>query len=258
MHFTRPWERLLDAWIPSRCGLCQVATRHRHGLCARCEGALPWTDPVWACRTCATPLTALDDGVRAGLPPLLFDLRKCPVCDYEQPPVDAVRALFQYRTPIDFWVPQLKFHRNLSLARLMGELCADRLHHQGPVMDAWPEALIPVPLHQGRLRERGFDQPLELAKPIAKRLGLVLRTDLLIRSRATQKQSETDLENRQSNLFDAFSVNLTAYSEKLPAHVAILDDVMTTGATLHEAALALLDAGVTRVEAWVIARAEAN
>ena len=258
MRVADGWGRFVDAWIPSKCTLCQTATRHRHGLCVDCEAALPFVNPATVCRTCAASLPSLDAEVSAAVSPFLFDLTKCPICDYEQPPLDVMRSVFEYRTPVDFWVPQVKFHRNLALARLMGELCADRLRALGPSLDRWPDALIPVPLHTSRLKERGFDQPLELAKPMASRMGIALRTDILERRRATVKQSETDLEHRQSNLIGAFCAKIDASSPTFPAHVAILDDVMTTGATLHEAALCLLDAGVTRVEAWVVARAEAS
>lgn len=248
----------MDALIPSTCTLCQAPTRHRHGLCRACELQLPFLDPSTVCRMCAAPLPVMEEGVAGALSPFLFDLRKCPICDYEEPPVAVMRSVFQYRTPIDFWVPQVKFHRALSLARLMGELCGERLCEMGPALGRWPDVLIPVPLHTSRLKERGFDQPLELARPLSARLGIPLRTDILVRGRATVKQSETDLEHRQSNLFGAFMVNLSSFSQTLPEHVAILDDVMTTGATLHEAALCLQDAGVLTVEAWVVARAEAS
>lgn len=258
MRVADGWGRFMDAWIPSKCTLCQTSTKYRHGLCARCELQLPYVEPSTVCRTCAAGLPTLDEDVAAALSPFLFDPQKCPICDYEQPPIEVMRSVFHYKTPIDFWVPQVKFHRNLALARLMGELCADRLLELGPALDRWPDALIPVPLHTSRLKERGFDQPLELAKPMATRLKIPLRTDILVRSRATVKQSETDLEHRQSNLLGAFSTNITSTSANFPRHVAILDDVMTTGATLHEAALCVLDAGVETVEAWVVARAEAS
>ncbi|MCR6495193.1 hypothetical protein LJB71_02315 [Thermomonas sp. S9] len=102
-----------------------------------------------------------------------------------------------------------------------------------------------------RLRRRGYDQALELARPLARALGLPLRTDLLQRGRATAAQTRLDAAARRRNLQGAFAVRARA---PLPAHVVLLDDVMTTGATLHAAAAALRAAGVARVEAWVCAR----
>src|SRR5690606_27736941 len=101
-----------------------------------------------------------------------------------------------------------------------------------------PAALVPVPLHRARLRRRGYDQALELARPLAAALGLGLglRMDLLQRHRNTHAQSSLDAAARRENLVDAFQVGGTG---ELPSHVALVDDVMTTGATLHAAAEAL-------------------
>ena len=109
---------------------------------------------------------------------------------------------------------------------------------------------MPVPLHSARLRKRGFDQALELAKMIAKRKSISLRTDLLSRSRNTSAQSYLDANQRRQNLRNAFVVD----KRSVPRHIALVDDVMTTGATVRECAKVLLKAGVERVDIWVIAR----
>jgi ComF family protein len=117
-----------------------------------------------------------------------------------------------------------------------------------------PDALVPVPLHRARLRSRGYDQALELAKPIAHALGLPLRTDVLTRVHATSAQSSLQAGERRRNLRGAFAIPPTTTGQPMPAHIALVDDVMTTGATLHAAARALLDSGVLRVDAWACAR----
>ena len=117
-----------------------------------------------------------------------------------------------------------------------------------------PDALIAIPLHRARLRQRGYDQALELAKPLARALRLPLLPDRLVRDRDTAPQSRLDAVQRRRNLRRAFAVDTTS---ALPAHVALIDDVMTTGATLHAAAHALQRAGVARVDAWVCARVPA-
>jgi ComF family protein len=112
-----------------------------------------------------------------------------------------------------------------------------------------PQALVPVPLHRGRLRQRGYDQALELARPLARAFGLPLQASLLRRVHATAAQSSLGAAARQANLQQAFAAAATPLR-----HVALVDDVMTTGATLHAAAQALQRAGVARVDAWVCAR----
>jgi ComF family protein len=112
-------------------------------------------------------------------------------------------------------------------------------------------AVVPVPLHRARLRQRGYDQALELARPLARALGLPLLDHALTRTRATAPQSQLDAAQRRLNLQRAFEVRGNVM---LPAHVVLVDDVMTTGATLHAAAVALKRAGAQRVDAWVCAR----
>jgi len=160
--------------------------------------------------------------------------------------VTATIAPLLYAAPVDRWQPRFKFHQDLAagrlLARLLADACADSPR---------PDAVVPVPLHHARLRARGYDQALELARIVSRSLRLPLRTDLLLRARATRPQSELDAAARQANLRGAFAVRPRAVP---PAHVALVDDVMTTGATLHAAAAALREAGVARVDAWVCAR----
>jgi ComF family protein len=113
-----------------------------------------------------------------------------------------------------------------------------------------PDLLLPVPLHPSRLRKRGYNQALELARPLGRRLGIPVRHDVLRRTRCTGAQTELDAAARVGNVRGAFAL------ASLPAqrHVALVDDVMTTGATLAEAAMVLLAAGMDRVDVWALAR----
>ena len=170
----------------------------------------------------------------------------CGECLRTPPVLTRTQAVFVYGFPLDRLVPRFKFHRDLAAGRLMAELMA------GPLSSApRPDAIVPVPLHARRLRERGYDEALELARPLAARLALPLRADLLRRVQPTAPQSELDALQRQRNVARAFAVPPGSVP---PGHVALLDDVMTTGATLHAAARALHAAGATRVDAWVCAR----
>lgn len=159
----------------------------------------------------------------------------------------AVHAPFVYAAPLDRLLVRFKFHEDLAAGRLLSQLMAQSLADTPR-----PDALVPVPLHRARLRRRGYDQALELAKPLARALDLRIDGNLLVRTRATDAQSRLDADARRRNLRDAFAVRPGV---ALPAHVALVDDVMTTGATLRAAAAALRRAGVQRVDAWVCARA---
>lgn len=224
------WLRRAGRWLlPPRCLLCGEDGADGHDLCRACCAALPRNRN--ACSRCALPLPA--PGV-------------CGECLRRPPPLGEVRAAFVYGFPLDRLVPRFKFHRDLAAGRLLAELMAAEFAAMPR-----PAALVPVPLHRRRLRMRGYDQALELARPLSRTLQIPLCADLLSRQRATAPQSELDAAARQRNLRNAFAVNAR---RPMPAHVTLVDDVMTTGATLHAAARALLKAGVLRVDAWVCAR----
>lgn len=216
--------------LPPRCVVCGGPGLPDRDLCQACQADLP--SPRHACPRCALPQP------RAGT---------CAGCTAEPPPLDAAHAAFAYAFPLDRLLPRLKFHRDFAAGRVLAHGMAERF-----AALPRPQALVPIPLHHARLRQRGYDQTLELARPLAKALRLPLHTDLLRRVRATRAQSRLDADARRQNLQDAFRV--APGVGKLPAYVVLLDDVMTTGATLHAAARALRVAGVTRVEAWVCAR----
>ena len=212
-----------------RCLVCGEAGEDGRDLCRACHDGLPWQG--MACTQCALPQA--QDGT-------------CAACRQRPPPLDAAHAVFDYAFPLDRLLPRLKFHRDFAAGRVLAQCMAERF-----AALPRPAAILPVPLHPSRLRRRGYDQALELARPLARALKLPLSTGLLQRRRATSAQSRLDAAARQRNLHGAFQLTAAA---AVPAHVVLLDDVMTTGATLHAAAQALRCAGAQRVEAWVCAR----
>lgn len=232
-------RRLAAQCWPPRCLVCDEAGdgRSLRDLCPACEAALPWLETV--CHQCALPLAA---GEPASL---------CGQC-LRQPlrHLAAVHASFRYAAPVSQLLPRLKFHQCLASARLLAQLMQQGLRTRP--LPLLPHALVPVPLHRQRLRQRGYDQALELARPLARALGIPLRDNLLRRIRATSAQSRLGRSERRRNLRHAFCVREGA---SVPAHVTLFDDVMTTGATLEAAAQALHAAGACRVDAWVCARA---
>ena len=227
----------VDGWLRQaarvvfapRCLLCGEIGSHGRDLCLACTKALPWN--ACACLRCALPLP---------------HPATCGACLQRPPPMTETHAVFVYGFPLDRLVPRLKFHNDLAAGRLLSELMAQTLSAV-----ARPEALLPIPLHATRLGRRGYDQALELARPLARALRIPVLTRTMLRTRATAPQSELDARVRQRNLRRAFSIQA---GTGLPDHVALVDDVMTTGATLREAAKALRRAGVARVDAWVCAR----
>ena len=212
-----------------RCMACGEPGQEGRDLCGACHADLPWQGP--ACLRCALPIPL------AGT---------CGHCLQSSPPLGEVHAVFDYAFPLDRLLPRLKFHRDFAAGRVLAQCMAERFAGLPR-----PQALLPVPLHRGRLRQRGFDQALELARPLARALELPLHAGLLHRCRATHAQSRLDADARARNLRGAFRVDA---GTALPAHVSLVDDVMTTGATLHAAAKALRAAGVARIDAWVCAR----
>jgi ComF family protein len=225
------WRRLLGMVLPPRCLLCDAPGEGDLDLCAACAAELPRN--ASCCARCAEPLS---------LPAAL-----CGRCQQHPPPWDAAWAPFRYDWPLDRLETRFKFAGNLACGRTLSRLWCD----VSPPPE-WPQAIVPVPLHVSRLRHRGYNQALELARPLAHALGIELQADALLRLRATEAQTELDAVARRRNVHDAFALREGA---SLPLHVAVLDDVMTTGATLAECARVLKRAGVTRVDAWALARA---
>ena len=227
------WRRLQFALLPPHCLLCGQYGDVARDLCSACAADLVRNRAC--CPRCALPLQT---------PAPL-----CGECLKREPPFVAASAPFVYGHPLDLLMTKLKFGRSLAAGRVLSELWIAALREVPPPL---PALLIPVPLHAGRLRERGYNQALELAKPLARAFAIPLRSDALMRIRATPAQSNLDAKTRRLNLRGAFSIVDNA---ALPAHVAVVDDVMTTGATLRECARTLRRAGVARVDVWALARA---
>lgn len=228
------WIRSVQSWLsPPTCVLCDQGGADGRDLCHGCAGELPYV--MAACRRCAIPLP--QPGV-------------CGQCQQRPPAFDAAQALFHYREPVDQLITGLKFNGRLQHARLLGELMADAFLDRHICAEGG--AILPVPLHPARLRERGFNQALELARPIARHLGLPLLPRLCQRQHDTAPQLGQDAAARRRNLKGAFVVSDPGAIKS----VVVVDDVMTTGSTVELMAQALKRAGVERVEVWVCARAD--
>jgi ComF family protein len=186
------------------------------------------------------------------------DLDLCEVChadlpwnEHESP---GVLAPLRYEYPVDEMVRRLKYHGAFENARVLGVLLAAKARARGSPL---PRLLVPVPLHTSRLRERGFNQAYALARYAGRMLEVPYARTLLRRVRDTPSQTALDVTARRYNVRGAFAVCGPAATERLLAaqHVAIVDDVITTGSTAAELRAVLYAAGVRQVELWAVARA---
>lgn len=176
----------------------------------------------------------------------------CGGCIRRAPAFDAAVVVTDYDAPLDQLVLSLKFGAQLALAPLFGALLAQAMRQQPPT--AWPTLLAPVPLGRQRLAERGFNQALEIGRPLARELGLGLEARLLVRCRETAPQTLLDPARRRANLRHAFMVPPFMLARVRGQHVGVIDDVITTGVTLNEVAATLKRAGAARVTCLAFAR----
>ena len=224
----------LQQWLQPWCCLLCGDNGAGMDLCAACRAEFPRN--VTCCARCALPLPAAT--------------AMCGRCLRRPPPWDAAWAPFRYAWPLDRLETRFKFGRDLAAGRVLTSMWQ---HVVCPL--ALPQMIVPVPLHARRLRERGYNQALEIARPLARALGVPCRRDLLRRIRHTDAQTGLDANARRRNLRNAFT--MTASTDP-PSHVALLDDVFTTGATLAECCALLKRNGVKRVDVWALARAPAH
>ncbi len=221
---------LRPALLPARCLLCLAEASPGKDLCSACWCDLPWIGA--RCLRCALPLP-FDD-----------------ICGHRQQSqmaYDTVRSPFLYQTPVDALLKGLKFHKRLAIARFLGLVMTKHMRDTG---EALPDLLVPVPLHRRRLSERGFNQSIELARTISRALSIRTDTQVCDRIRYTDAQSGMTAAERRRNLRSAFQIRASS----LPHHIAIVDDVMTTGATVQSLAEVLRRAGAERIDVWVCAR----
>lgn len=228
----------LSHLLPSACALC--GDTHAEGLCPACQKQF-LAAPAHRCRQCAARLTDAN-----------ADL--CGECVKRPPAFDATIVATDYAAPFDQLVLALKFGGRLALAPLFARLMLDAMLHGQELHTALPTLLMPVPLGPQRLAERGYNQALEIARPLSRALGIALEPRLAVRLRETRAQSQLHQEARHANLRDAFSLSASALEQVRGRHIGVVDDVITTGETLHELAAMLKRFGAARITNIVFAR----
>ncbi len=230
---THAARRFANLVFGGTCLLCRGSADGARGeglLCAACERDLPRLGQGGLCPRCALPCAG---GALCG------------ACLAAPPSFDATVAALAYRFPADVLIQALKFHGTLAVAALLGRMLAQCVAGTPRV-----DAVLPVPLSAARLRARGYNQSMEIARGVARSAGLRLEPWLCERVRDTPAQVDLPHAERARNVRGAFSCPRPLEGMT----VAVVDDVMTTGATLDEIAGALKRTGASRVVNWVAAR----
>lgn len=227
---------LLAALRRSSCLLCEQSCADSRSICIGCELDLPWL--LTHCSRCALPLSTHD---------LL-----CGQCAGTPPPFQNVQAAWRYAFPIDALINRFKHHAEWPLGHLLADLLSRHLSDAFSHGLPRPDALVPVPLGKQRQRQRGFNQALLLSRWLGQQLNLSVREDLLWRQRETTDQQSLNAKQRKRNLRHAFALQPNAHCQGL--HLALVDDVMTTGSTAATLSQLLLDAGAASISLYCLAR----
>jgi len=227
----------IEQWVfPAICCLCRQYSDTDRDLCQRCWHSLPWIED--RCYGCGERLEGGEYSVF------------CESCSNRAYAFDRLCALFSYEPPVTKLITDLKFNKQLAYGKILGELLADKVMHwyrDKPL----PEAVLPVPLYRDRLRKRGFNQSLEFLWPLKSRISIPIILDTCLRIRKTPPQAKMDKAERKQNLKDAFQMAKPIRFE----HIVIMDDVVTTGSTVHAMSQVLKEAGVDQIDIWCICRA---
>lgn len=224
---------MMDIFCKHICIFCDTLSKRKIDLCIACEDNLPVLKNY--CTRCAEPLPEGQD--------------ICGSCLDNSSLIIKTTALFCYQSPIDQLITNLKFGNNLIGAKILGELLARCLFEQYKDKTK-PEIIVPVPLHPDRLRERGYNQALELVKPAAEKLQIPIDKFRVKRVKNTLAQAMLSAKERKQNIKEAFFVS----PEFQYQYVAVMDDVITTGNTITELCKSLGGCGVKQIDIWCLAK----
>lgn len=216
--------------INHNCYLCDQPSSTM--LCRGCQHDLPWL--THCCAVCALPLATHSSALICGQ------------CLRKPPDFAACQAAFHYQFPINPILPAIKQRRQLYH---LNWLCAALVTRLRATPQAWPDIIMPIPSHASRLLWRGFNPPSLIARQLSSRLSIPVNVNSLRKSIATPHQMGMPAKARKRNLKNAFT-----YQGRRYRHVVLVDDIMTTGTTLNEAARTLHQQGIERVDCWVLAR----
>jgi len=227
------WLNIIQSiFYPYTCFICNQAGENELDLCEKCHNNL---NPLGqSCKICGIAMHTEQP-------------HTCGRCLRKTPYYDNVTTLYKYDEISKQLIQALKFNSKYSCARTMGRLMSDHFHHH----DTLPDAILAVPLHKKRRRERGFNQAQLIAQHIHQQLDIPLLNNACTRTVNTASQTTLKAKERRKNLNNAFSYN----NPHTLNSVAVIDDVVTTGSTANEIARTLKRSGVKYVEIWAFARA---
>ena len=226
---------LRQAIFKQHCLLCASSDANNQAICVACLADLPWS-PQTSCPQCGLASNGM----------------VCGSCLNSQPYFDATKAVFLYAYPVDAMMLRYKYGNMLNLGDTFGEFLAEKIVLENHFKNI--DLIIPMPMHPQRLKERGFNQALEIAKVLTKNCKEKLDYNRVERQTLTPPQASLALKERVKNIKGAFKVNANKLDKLQGKRIAIIDDVMKTGASLNELAKTLKKAGASHVECWVIAR----
>lgn len=215
--------------IQKNCVLCGIPAYQ--DLCEPCTAHLPQLTANH-CPVCLWPVPTAEI---------------CGTCLTKPPAFTRTIAALRYAFPVDALIQSFKYQANLAIAPVLADLLIKKLSVAEATL---PDVIIPMPLHPIRLRERGFNQAVEISRYLSKHMGIDILLDSCSRIRHTPPQTGLLWKERQKNMRKAFSCKIDLTGK----HVALVDDVMTTGATLNELAKVLRQQGAVEISNWVIAR----
>lgn len=218
------------------CLLCDEPAEAEMPICVACEAEMPWLGEH--CQTCALPLP------EAGL--------TCDGCLLEPPAYEQVAVPWRYDFPVDSLITRFKHNAKWPFGHLLADVLSQYLQHRFDEDLPRPDALLPVPLAAKRLRQRGFNQAAMLARWLSRQLDLPCEENVVHRIQDTSAQQDLDAKARKRNLRNAFA--LTSDANVKGRHLALVDDVLTTGATAQALARLLMNAGAARVDVYCLAR----
>ncbi|WP_250654886.1 ComF family protein [Alkalimarinus coralli] len=240
-----PRQTIQEAVSQKHCYLCDTTTYEKHPICNGCKGDLPFNQSC--CTGCALPLPVITRHDESSL----TQKRLCGACLQRPTIYTQCFSAFSYTFPVNALISDFKYSQKRHLGKLLSDLAAGIIEEQFKTGQlSRPDKLVPVPLHADKLHARGFNQSEDICRDLSQRLKIGFDRNCIVRQLNNPAQASLSKKQRQKNLAQAFSVQKRLDGEI----IALVDDVITTGATADMLSNLLLEAGAKEVYVWSLAR----